>query len=167
DESARIALSWVRSNAERLGIDPRRFAEADIHVHIPSGAIKKDGPSAGLAVSTALVSLLSDRPVRPDVAITGEVTLRGRVLPVGGIKSKVLAAHRAGIHTVLVPERNQKDLAEVPEEVRRELDIRLVSGIDEALAIALGEPPARVTVPMPPPPMPTRPAAPPPPGAAS
>jgi ATP-dependent Lon protease len=160
DESARTALSWVRSNAERLGIESRRFAESDIHVHIPSGAIRKDGPSAGLAVSVALVSLFSDRQVRPDVAITGEVTLRGRVLPVGGIKGKVLAAHRAGITTVLIPQRNQRDLEEIPEEVRRELDIRLISRIDEALDIALGEPPVRVAAPVPPPPMPPSPTVP-------
>jgi ATP-dependent Lon protease len=140
DESARTALSWVRSHAEELGIEPGRFAETDLHVHVPAGAVRKDGPSAGVAMATALVSLFSGRPVRPDVAMTGEVTLRGLVLPVGGIKGKVLAAHRAGIHTVLLPARNREDLADVPEEVRRELDIRFVSKVGEALEIALGEP---------------------------
>jgi ATP-dependent Lon protease len=138
EESARAAMSWVRANAESLGIDSHRFADSDIHVHVPSGGIKKDGPSAGLAITTALTSLMLNRPVRPDVAITGEITLRGLVLPVGGIKGKVLAAHRAGIHTVLLPERNRKDVAEIPEEVRKDLDIRFVSRIGEALAVALG-----------------------------
>jgi ATP-dependent Lon protease len=147
EESALAALSWVRSNAEGLGIDSHRFVDSDIHVHVPSGAIKKDGPSAGLAITTALASLLLDRPVRPDVAITGEITLRGLVLPVGGIKGKVLAAHRAGIHTVLLPERNRKDMAEIPDEVRQELDIRFVSRIGEALEVALGESPGRDAVP--------------------
>jgi ATP-dependent Lon protease len=138
EESARAALSWVRANAERLGIDSHRFADSDIHVHVPSGAIKKDGPSAGLAITTALTSLMVDQPVRPDVAITGEITLRGLVLPVGGIKGKVLAAHRAGIHTVLLPERNRKDMAEIPDEVRNELDVRFISRIGDALEVALG-----------------------------
>ncbi|HWM84447.1 MAG TPA: endopeptidase La [Kofleriaceae bacterium] len=141
EESARAALSWVRANAEGLGIDSQRFAESDIHVHVPSGAIRKDGPSAGLAITTALTSLMVDRPVRPDVAITGEITLRGLVLPVGGIKGKVLAAHRAGIHTVLLPERNRMDMEEIPDEVRKELDIRFVSRIGDALAVALGPSP--------------------------
>jgi ATP-dependent Lon protease len=138
EESARAALSWVRSNADRLGIDSHRFAESDIHVHVPSGGIKKDGPSAGLAITAALTSLMLQRPVRPDVAITGEITLRGLVLPVGGIKGKVLAAHRAGIHTVLLPERNRKDMEEIPEEVRKDLDVRFVSRIGDALEVALG-----------------------------
>ncbi|HKE14534.1 MAG TPA: endopeptidase La [Kofleriaceae bacterium] len=141
EESARAALSWVRANAERLGIDSHRFADSDIHVHVPSGAIKKDGPSAGLAITTALTSLMLDQPVRPDVAITGEITLRGLVLPVGGIKGKVLAAHRAGIHTVLLPERNRNDVTEIPEEVRKDLDIRFVTRIGEALEVALGPSP--------------------------
>ncbi|HTE52428.1 MAG TPA: endopeptidase La [Kofleriaceae bacterium] len=139
EESARAALSWVRSNADKLGIESRRFAESDIHVHVPSGAIKKDGPSAGVAITTALVSLMLDRPIRPDVAITGEITLRGLVLPVGGIKGKVLAAHRAGIRTVILPERNRSDMEEIPEEVRKELDVRFVTRIKEALDVALGE----------------------------
>jgi ATP-dependent Lon protease len=138
EESARTALSWVRSHAESLGIESKRFSESDIHVHVPSGAVKKDGPSAGVALTTALVSLFTDQPVRSDVAITGEMTLRGLVLPVGGIKGKVLAAHRAGIKTVILPERNRRDLADIPAEVQRELEIRFVTRIGEALDIALG-----------------------------
>ena len=137
EESARAALSWVRSHAEGLGIASSRFAENDIHVHVPSGAVKKDGPSAGVALATALVSLMSDVPVRSDVAMTGEVTLRGLVLPVGGIKGKVLAAHRAGIRTVILPERNRKDLADIPDEVQRELEVVFVTRIGQALDVAL------------------------------
>ena len=137
EESARAALSWVRSHAEGLGIPSSTFAENDIHVHVPSGAVKKDGPSAGVALATALVSLLSDAPVRSDVAMTGELTLRGLVLPVGGIKGKVLAAHRAGIKTVILPERNRKDMADIPDEVRRELEVVFVNRIGEALDVAL------------------------------
>jgi ATP-dependent Lon protease len=137
EESARAALSWVRSHAEGLGISSSTFAENDIHVHVPSGAVKKDGPSAGVALATALVSLLSDVPVRSDVAMTGELTLRGLVLPVGGIKGKVLAAHRAGIKTVILPERNRKDMADIPDEVQRELEVVFVTRIGEALDVAL------------------------------
>ncbi|HEY8141502.1 MAG TPA: endopeptidase La [Kofleriaceae bacterium] len=137
EESARAALSWVRSHAEGLGIPSSTFAENDIHVHVPSGAVKKDGPSAGVALATALVSLLSDAPVRSDVAMTGELTLRGLVLPVGGIKGKVLAAHRAGIRTVILPERNRKDMADIPDEVKRELEVVFVNRIGEALDVAL------------------------------
>jgi ATP-dependent Lon protease len=137
EESARAALSWVRSHAEGLGIPSSTFAENDIHVHVPSGAVKKDGPSAGVALATALVSLLSDSPVRSDVAMTGELTLRGLVLPVGGIKGKVLAAHRAGIKTVILPERNRKDMADIPDEVRQELEVVFVNRIGEALDVAL------------------------------
>ncbi len=137
EESARAALSWVRSHAEELGIASSRFAENDIHVHVPSGAVKKDGPSAGVAIATALVSLFSDVPVRSDVAMTGELTLRGLVLPVGGVKGKVLAAHRAGIRTVILPERNRKDMADIPEEVQRELEVVFVTRMGEALDVAL------------------------------
>ena len=137
EESARAALSWVRSHAGDLGIPSSRFAESDLHVHVPSGAVKKDGPSAGVALATALVSLMSEVPVRSDVAMTGEVTLRGQVLPVGGIKSKVLAAHRAGIRTVILPERNRKDMADIPDEVQRDLEVVFVTRIGEALDVAL------------------------------
>ncbi|MBZ0234915.1 MAG: endopeptidase La [Deltaproteobacteria bacterium] len=153
-ESATAAHSWVRSNAARLGIDGDRIAATDLHVHLPQGAVKKDGPSAGVALTLALVSALSRRPVRNDVAITGEIDLRGHALPVGGIKEKLLAAHRAGIKVVFVPERNAKDLIDIPPEVKNELDIRLMSKIDDALAVALEEAPVTTEPPpssMPPP----------------
>ncbi len=153
-ESATAAHSWVRSNAARLGIESDRIAATDLHVHLPQGAVKKDGPSAGVALTLALVSALSQRPVRNDVAITGEIDLRGHALPVGGIKEKLLAAHRAGIKVVFVPERNAKDLIDIPPEVKNELDIRLMSKIDDALAVALEAAPVTTEPPpssMPPP----------------
>jgi ATP-dependent Lon protease len=155
NESATTAFSWVRANADRLKIDAARLEGLDIHLHIPSGAVKKDGPSAGVAISTALVSLLSNAPVRNDVAISGEITLRGLSLPVGGIKEKVLAAHRAGIKVVLLPERNRKDLEDIPEEVQKGMDIRFIKRVDEALEIALGVPKTDVVPsgPMVPPPV--------------
>jgi ATP-dependent Lon protease len=145
-ESAQAALSVVRSEAARLGIDPQLFARIDIHLHVPAGAVPKDGPSAGTAMATALASLLTGRPVRQRLAMTGEITLRGRVLPVGGVKEKVLAAHRAGIQTVILPRRNQPDLEDVPDEARRELAFVFAETIDEVLDAALEpratEPPA-------------------------
>jgi ATP-dependent Lon protease len=140
DESVRAAHSWVRANGSRLGIAPSRLAETDLHVHVPHGAIKKDGPSAGVAITTALVSLYTNVPVRHDIAITGEVTLRGTVLPVGGIKEKVLAAHRAGVTTVVLPERNRKDLHGVPKHVLDALELRFATRVDEVLAYALKQP---------------------------
>lgn len=137
-ESAEAALSWVRAHAEALGLDEEAMAPREIHLHVPAGAVPKDGPSAGVALVTAIVSLLSDRNARSRVAMTGEISLRGRVLPVGGIKGKLLAASRAGIDTVVIPKRNEKDLVEVPEEVRDQLGIHLVDTIDEALALTLG-----------------------------
>ena len=139
-ESVQAALSWTRANARDLGIDDGRFQTRDLHVHLPAGAIKKEGPSAGVAISAALVSLFTNRKLRNDVAITGEVTLRGKVLPVGGIKEKVLAAHRAGIKTVVLPARNEKDLIDIPPSVRETLDIQLVSKVDQALEIVLSDP---------------------------
>jgi ATP-dependent Lon protease len=136
-ESAEAALSWVRANAEALGLHSKALEAGEIHLHVPAGAVPKDGPSAGVALVSALVSVLSGRRARGDAAMTGEISLRGRVLPVGGIKDKVLAAARAGIKTVILPRRNEKDLVDVPEEVKRELEIRSVDTIDEALAIAL------------------------------
>jgi ATP-dependent Lon protease len=136
-ESAQIAHSYVRSKAAQLGFDPALFEEGDVHVHVPAGAIPKDGPSAGVAMVLAVASLLSGRPVRSDAGMTGEVTLRGRVLPVGGIKMKLLAAHRAGLNTVILPKRNERDLEDLPEEVREALNIVLVEKIDDALDVAL------------------------------
>jgi ATP-dependent Lon protease len=140
-ESAAAAVSWVRANAVRLGIDPDKIANSDLHIHLPQGAIKKDGPSAGVAIACAVASVFSRRPIRNDVAITGEIDLRGHSLPVGGIKEKVIAAHRAGIKIVFLPERNRKDVLEIPEEVRNDLDIRFATKIDDALNVALADKP--------------------------
>jgi ATP-dependent Lon protease len=136
-ESARIALTWARANGERLGVDPDLIARQEVHVHVPAGAVPKDGPSAGVTMITALASLFSGRPVRPTLGMTGEVTLQGRVLPVGGIKQKVLAAHRAGLTEVIIPERNRGDLDDVPESVRAEMKIHPVLTIGEVLDLAL------------------------------
>ncbi|MCA9689216.1 MAG: AAA family ATPase, partial [Myxococcales bacterium] len=136
-ESARAALTYVRSNAEALGVDSSFLESQDLHIHVPAGAVPKDGPSAGVTIFTALCSLLTGRRVRSDTAMTGECTLRGRVLPVGGIKSKVLAAHRAGITRVLLPLRNERDLEEVPEDVREHMEVIFVEDMSEVLAAAL------------------------------
>jgi ATP-dependent Lon protease len=138
-ESAQAAVSYVRANAEALDVDPKVFEGRTIHVHVPAGAIPKDGPSAGVTIMTALASLATGRPVRSDLAMTGEITLRGKVLPVGGIKEKVLAAHRAGIRTVILPARNERDLEDVPEELRRQLEFVLVDDAEEVLRHALME----------------------------
>ena len=138
-ESAQAAWSLIRSRAGQLGLDAALFAKSDVHVHVPAGAIPKDGPSAGVALYTALVSLFTGRNVRPDAAMTGEISLRGLVLPVGGIKEKVVAAARAGIRTVVLPARNRKDLEDVPASVRRELAFVFVERVDEAVAAAIGE----------------------------
>jgi ATP-dependent Lon protease len=144
-ESVTAALSFVRSRAAQLGLDPGNFLEnVDLHVHVPAGAVPKDGPSAGITMYTALVSLLTGVPVRPDVAMTGEITLRGNVLQIGGVKEKLLAAHRAGIKRVIIPDRNVKDLIDVPDEVKREMEILSVKRMDEVLAIALKDPPASI-----------------------
>ena len=136
-ESARIALSYVRGHAEELGIDEEAFEGRDFHVHVPAGAIPKDGPSAGVTMTTALASLLSGRPVKHTVGMTGEVTLQGRVLPIGGLKQKVLAAHAAGLTEVILPERNRGDLDDVPEDVREQMTFHPVMTIDEVLERAL------------------------------
>jgi ATP-dependent Lon protease len=136
-ESAEIALSYVRSHAAELGIDPSAFVGKRFHVHVPAGAVPKDGPSAGVTMTSALVSLLLDRPVRPVVGMTGEVTLQGRVLPIGGVKQKVLAAHRAGLTEVVVPVRNGPDLEDVPESVREEMTFHLAETVADVLAAAL------------------------------
>jgi len=136
-ESMQAAYSLVRARAKDLGIDPEVFAQNDVHIHVPSGAIQKDGPSAGVAMVTALASLFSNRPVRNDVAMTGEITLRGVVLPIGGLKEKSLAALRAGITEVLIPKENEKDLEDIPHEAKLQLKFQPVKTIDEVLAIAL------------------------------
>jgi ATP-dependent Lon protease len=136
-ESAEAALSWVRSNASALGLRSSALDGGEIHLHVPAGAVPKDGPSAGVTLATAIVSVLSGRRARGDVAMTGEISLRGRVLPVGGIKDKILAAARAGIKTVVIPQRNQKDLVDVPDEVKGELEIRLAESIEDVLEVAL------------------------------
>jgi ATP-dependent Lon protease len=141
-ESAQAALSYVRTNAEKYGISRDFMEKSDVHIHIPAGAMPKDGPSAGITMFTALVSLLTGIRVRHDVAMTGEISLRGRVLPIGGVKEKILAAHRAGIKRVLIPERNKADLEEVPREVRDELEFVYVGRLDEVLANALEEMPS-------------------------
>ena len=136
-ESAHAALTYVRSNAAELGIDPAFLEEIDLHIHVPAGAVPKDGPSAGVTIFTALVSLLTGRRVRPDVGMTGEATLRGRVLPVGGIKTKVLAAHRAGLKRLVLPERNRHDTSEIPDRVLAAVEILFASDMSEVLAAAL------------------------------
>jgi ATP-dependent Lon protease len=141
-ESARIALSYVRGHADELDIDERAFDDREFHVHVPAGAIPKDGPSAGVTMTTALASLLSGRPVRHTVGMTGEVTLQGRVLPIGGLKQKVLAAHAAGLTDVVLPERNRGDLDDVPEDVREQMTFHPVMTIGEVLDVALEPKPA-------------------------
>jgi ATP-dependent Lon protease len=141
-ESAQIALTWVRAHAAELGIDPESLDERRFHVHVPAGAIPKDGPSAGVTMVTALASLLSGRPVRHTVGMTGEVTLQGRVLPIGGLKQKVLAAHAAGLTEVILPERNRADLDDVPEDVREQLTFHPVMTVGEVLELALEPAPA-------------------------
>jgi len=132
-ESAQTALSYVRSHAGQFGIDPDFFAKRDIHIHLPAGAIPKDGPSAGVTIAMALISLLTGRPARRDVAMTGELTLRGMILPVSGIREKLLAAQRAGARVVIFPQRNAVDLNDIDEELKAGLEIILVPEIDEAL----------------------------------
>ena len=139
-ESARIALTYVKSHAADLGIPESALDGRELHVHVPAGAIPKDGPSAGVTMVTAMASLLTGRPVKGTVGMTGEVPLQGRVLPIGGLKQKVLAAHAAGLTEVIVPERNQPDLDDVPADVRSQMQFHIVGTVDEVLAIAL-EPP--------------------------
>ena len=140
-ESAQAALSFIRARAKWLGLEENFLEKTDIHVHIPAGAIPKDGPSAGVTMFVAMASLLTNKPIRNDVAMTGEITLRGLVLPVGGIKEKFLAAHRAGIKRVVLPERNRKDVIEIPEQPRNEIEIQFVKRMDELLPLVLTEMP--------------------------
>ena len=143
-ESARIALSYVRGHEDELHISPDAFRDREFHLHVPAGAIPKDGPSAGITMTTALASLLSGRPVKHNVGMTGEVTLQGRVLPIGGLKQKVLAAHAAGLTDVILPERNRGDLEDVPEDVRAQMKFHPVMTIDEVLGLALEPAPVDV-----------------------
>jgi ATP-dependent Lon protease len=146
-ESARIALSYLRSHGDELSLPVGELKDRGVHVHVPAGAVPKDGPSAGVTMTTALASLLSGRPVRSDVAMTGEVSLTGRVLPIGGVKQKLLAAHRAGITTVLIPQRNEPDLDDVPAEVLEKLEVHPVGDVREVLRLAL-EPAAEAAEPV-------------------
>ncbi len=158
-ESAQAALSFIRARAKWLGLEENFLEKTDIHVHIPAGAIPKDGPSAGVTMFVSMASLLTGKPIRNDVAMTGEITLRGLVLPVGGIKEKFLAAHRAGIKRVILPERNRKDIIDIPEQPRKEIEILFVKRMDELLPLVLTEMPklglmSTPTVPSPAPPPP-------------
>jgi len=146
-ESAQAALSLIKARSAQLGIAPDVHEKSDIHIHVPAGATPKDGPSAGVAIFVALASLLTGRPVRSDIAMTGEISLRGLVLPIGGVKEKVLAALRAGIRTVLLPGRNRRDLLEIPAEAREKLEIIWVDRVDDAVANALSTT-ARATEPL-------------------
>lgn len=143
-ESAKAAISYIRSRADSLGLDENFYEEIDIHIHVPEGAIPKDGPSAGIAIATALASALTKKPIRKDVTMTGEITLRGRVLPIGGVKEKMLAAHRAGIRNIILPAENRRDLSDIPQNVRRKVEVKLVEHMDEVLSAALSESPLHV-----------------------
>jgi ATP-dependent Lon protease len=149
-ESAQAALTCIKARAERLNMSLDFIRKRDLHIHIPEGAIPKDGPSAGITMATAMASALSRTPIRKNVAMTGEITLRGKVLPIGGVKEKLLAAHRFGINTIILPKENEKDLTEIPEEVRDALSINLVETIDEVLALALEDVPTEATSEAPP-----------------
>jgi ATP-dependent Lon protease len=130
-------LSYVRSRAEKLGLSDEFFSKSDIHLHIPSGAQPKDGPSAGVTIATALVSLVSGRKMKPLVGMTGEITLRGQVLPIGGVKEKVLAGHRNGLRTIILPKRNEQDLDDIPDEIKKTMKFQFVDTVDEVLDLAL------------------------------
>ena len=136
-ESVQTALSYIRSRTEQLNIDPNFYNNLDIHIHVPAGAIPKDGPSAGITIATAIASLLTGRPVRSDMGMTGEITLRGQIMPIGGIKEKILAAHRAGLSCIILPKQNESDLNEIPNEIKEALEIILVDEIDTVLTHAL------------------------------
>jgi ATP-dependent Lon protease len=138
-ESAQAAFSYVRSKTKELGIDEDFHEKYDIHIHVPEGAVPKDGPSAGITIATALVSALSGKAIRKEVGMTGEITLRGRVLPIGGLKEKTLAAHRAGLTKIIIPKDNEKDIDDIPETIRNDLNVVSVSHVDEVLSHALVE----------------------------
>jgi ATP-dependent Lon protease len=139
-ESAQAAMSYIRSRAVRLGLPRDFYRNIDVHIHVPEGAIPKDGPSAGITIATAIASALSRIPVRRDLAMTGEITLRGKVLPIGGLKEKLLAAHRAGLFEAILPKENEKDVAEVPENLRSAMKLHFVENMDQVLALALESP---------------------------
>jgi len=149
-ESARAGLSWTRAHARELGIPRETFEKNTLHIHVPAGAIPKDGPSAGITMATAIVSGLTGIPVRKDVAMTGEITLRGRVLPIGGLKSKILAAHLAGAKTVILPRKNEKDLRDIPEEIRKSMKLVLADSMEQVLDAALRRKPKALTLEEPP-----------------
>jgi ATP-dependent Lon protease len=136
-ESAQTALSYVRSLTKKLGVDAEYFEQHDLHIHVPEGAVPKDGPSAGITIATAVVSAISNKPVKREVGMTGEITLRGRVLPIGGLKEKSLSAHRAGLKTIVIPKDNERDIDDIPEAIREQLTFKLVSNAEEVLNIAL------------------------------
>jgi ATP-dependent Lon protease len=138
-ESAQAALSYIRSNVKKLGVSPDFYKGKEIHIHLPEGAIPKDGPSAGITMAMAIVSAASEKPARNDVAMTGEITLRGQVLPIGGLNEKLLAAQRSGIKTVLIPKDNVKDLNEIPELVKKGLDIVAIETIEDAMKWVFGK----------------------------
>ena len=136
-ESARAALSWIRANAPRLGIARAVFEKNTLHIHVPAGAIPKDGPSAGITLATTICSALTNNPVRGDLAMTGEITLRGKVLPIGGLKEKLMAAHRHGILEAIMPRENEKDLLDIPDAIKKTMKLHFVESMDQVLKIAL------------------------------
>jgi ATP-dependent Lon protease len=146
-ESARAGLSWIRTHAQELGISRETFEKQTLHIHVPAGAIPKDGPSAGITMALAMVSAFTGIPVRKDLAMTGEITLRGRVLPIGGLKSKILAAHLAGARMVVIPRKNEKDLRDIPDEIRKQIKIVLVDSMDQVLETALRRRPKPLATP--------------------
>jgi ATP-dependent Lon protease len=148
-ESARAGLSWIRTHADALGIPRETFEKQTLHIHVPAGAIPKDGPSAGITMATAMISAFTGIPVRKDVAMTGEITLRGRVLPIGGLKSKILAAHLSGARMVILPRKNEKDLRDIPDEIRKSIKLVLADSMDQVLDAALRRRPKPLTIPGP------------------